>query len=140
MWRLSKETALGLPEPHSLTSHRYYLNRILAPSHRIFLAIEKESDSVLGMMAMDKDYISQLYIHPSHQCRGIGSALVELAQENADQLKLYTFEINLPARAFWEKHGFQEQEIGQHDNEEGLTDILCKWRREPASISMHFAM
>ncbi|MDD1780100.1 GNAT family N-acetyltransferase [Enterovibrio sp. ZSDZ35] len=140
VWRRSKETALGIPEMHSLESHRYYLNRILAPSHRIFVAVEKTSDTVLGMMAMDSKHISQLYIHPDHQCRGIGSALVELAQENAERLQLYTFEINLPARAFWEKHGFIEQEIGQHDNEEGLSDILCEWKREPASIAMQFAM
>ncbi|KXF80461.1 GNAT family N-acetyltransferase [Enterovibrio coralii] len=140
MWRESKEAALGIPELHSLDSHRYYLNRILAPSHRIYLAVEKTTDTVLGMMAMDDVYISQLYIHPDHQCRGIGSALVELAQENTDHLKLYTFEVNLPARTFWEKHGFKECEVGQHDNEEGLADILCEWKREPASIAMQFAM
>ena len=62
------------------------------------------------------------------QRQGIGSRLLALAKElSRGKLQLHTFEINLGARAFYEKHGFRV--IGQgNDNEEGFPDLLYEWR------------
>ncbi|OEE61787.1 GNAT family N-acetyltransferase [Enterovibrio norvegicus FF-454] len=141
MWRSSKEKALGKPEAHDLEAHRYYLNRILAATNRIYLAIERRTGRVLGMIAADDTFITQLYVAPGSQRQGIGSSLVHLIKETASgDLRLYTFEVNKGARYFWEKHGFIEREIGQHDNEEGLVDILCEWHNRSAfSRTIHYA-
>lgn len=130
MWRISKENALGIPEAHDFDQHRYYLNRILAATNHIYLAVEKRTERVLAMIAFDDRFITQLYVDPNYQHQGIGSALVELAKETTHQdLHVYTFEINQTARAFWQKHGFVEKKSRQHCNEEGLLDILCEWQR-----------
>lgn len=138
MWRASKELALGMPEMHDIEAHRYFLNRILAATHRIYLAVERRSETVLGMIAADDTQISQLYVHPGYQHQGIGSSLVEIVKDTAgDSLTLYTFEVNAIARKFWQKHGFVERRTGLHDNEEGMVDVLCEWRRENSWHSLH---
>ncbi|STO77708.1 GNAT family N-acetyltransferase [Grimontia hollisae] len=130
MWRTSKESALGIPESHDFDQHRYYLNRILAATNHIYLAIEKRTERVLAMIAFDDRFISQLYVDPNYQHQGIGSALVDLAKETTRQdLHVYTSEINQTARTFWQKHGFIEKEARQHCHEEGLLDILYEWQR-----------
>ncbi|WP_325894862.1 GNAT family N-acetyltransferase [Grimontia sp. NTOU-MAR1] len=140
MWRSSKERALGIPEAHDLEAHRYYLNRILTASNRVYLALEKRSERVLGMIAFDQNFITQLYVDCDYQNQGIGSVLVDLAKETTSQnLQLYTFEMNAPARRFWKKHGFEEKQVGQHNNEEGLVDVLCEWQREDEYPELRYA-
>ncbi|CZF86149.1 GNAT family N-acetyltransferase [Grimontia marina] len=140
MWRGSKERALGIPEAHDFEAHRYYLNRILTATNRVYLAIEKRSERVLGMIAFDENAITQLYVDCEYQLQGIGSALVELAKETtSNNLQLYTFEMNEVARRFWRKHGFVEKQIGQHDNEEGLVDVLCEWIRGDDFPTLQYA-
>ncbi|MDD1794015.1 GNAT family N-acetyltransferase [Enterovibrio sp. ZSDZ42] len=140
MWRLSKEKALGIPEMHDLDAHRYYLNRILAATNRIYLGIERRTGRVLGMIAADGEFITQLYVAPGSQRMGIGSLLVQLIKDTSHgDLKLYTFKINHGARTFWQKHGFVECQVGQHHNEEGLVDILCEWRNATAYSHLSYA-
>ncbi|WP_281543613.1 GNAT family N-acetyltransferase [Grimontia sp. SpTr1] len=140
MWRSSKERALGIPEAHDFEAHRYYLNRILTATNRIYLALERRSERVLGLIAFDENVITQLYVDCEYQHQGIGSALVELAKETtSDNLQLYTFEMNEVARRFWRKHGFVEKQIGQHDNEEGLVDVLCEWIRGDDFPTLQYA-
>lgn len=130
MWRTSKESALGIPEAHDFDQQRYYLNRILAATNHIYLAVEKRTERVLAMIAFDDSFITQLYVDPDYQQQGIGSTLVNLAKETTNQdLQVYTFEINQVARAFWQKHGFVEKEVEQQHNGEGQLDILCQWQR-----------
>ncbi|MBE1275371.1 GNAT family N-acetyltransferase [Enterovibrio baiacu] len=129
MWRESKEFALGTAETQSLESHRYYLNRVLAACNDIYLAKEKQSGRVLGMIATDGESITQLYVAPDAQRQGIGSCLVELAKETALKgLMLYTVEINQQAREFWQKQGFIECDTKTIESDEGMFDVLCEWQ------------
>ncbi|OEE49086.1 GNAT family N-acetyltransferase [Enterovibrio norvegicus] len=139
MWRESKAFALGKAESQSLASHRYYLNRVLAACNDIYLAIEKQSGQVLGMIATDGESITQLYVAPDAQRQGIGSCLVELAKESANNgLMLYTVEINQQAREFWQKQGFIECETKTITCDEGMIDVLCEWH--PKALAQHSRM
>ena len=128
MWRDSKERALGVREIHSFESHVDFLNQILNEENTVYLAIRRNRESVVGLMATDGVYINQLYIHIDYQRMGIGERFLRLAKtESSGRLRLRTFDINSGARTFYEKHGF---EIIGHgcDNEENLPDILYEWR------------
>lgn len=141
MWRKSKEQALGMPEAHDVAQHRYFLNRILTATHSVYLAIDKYTRRVIGMIAFDDNVISQLYVEPDYQHRGIGTALVEFAKATTHQdLHLYTFAMNQGARAFWKKQGFVEKTSGPHQNEQGLGDILCEWQREESLPMRRYAI
>lgn len=127
MWRDSKARAIGVEERHSFDEQLDFLNQRLSTENRVYLALVEDSEKVVGLMATDSERVNQLYIHTEYQQMGIGSRLLYLAKETSSgRLRLYTFEVNLGARAFYEKHGFRIIGHG-NDNEEGLPDILYEW-------------
>ena len=133
MWRKSKEMALGIKEVHSFENHLRFLQETLLTENDVYLALADE-EAVVGIMATNGTFLNQLYIHSEFQGQGIGTGLLELAKSTSSgKLRLYTFEVNLGAQAFYEKHGFSIVSRGA-DNEEQLPDILYEWRdNEPGA-------
>jgi ribosomal protein S18 acetylase RimI-like enzyme len=83
-----------------------------------------------GHLALLPGWIDHLYVDLDVHGRGIGGALVRLAQREQDELRLYTFQSNIRARALYERHGFTIEELtdGQR-NEEKMPDVTYHWRR-----------
>ena len=76
----------------------------------------------------DGGALEQLYVEPTLIGRGIGSELIGLAKRvRPEGLRLWTFESNLGAQRFYERHGFRPMERTAGDNEEGAPDILYVW-------------
>ncbi|HET7864091.1 MAG TPA: GNAT family N-acetyltransferase [Burkholderiaceae bacterium] len=74
-----------------------------------FLVTRPQADSLL---------LDHLYIHPAHQGRGIGSAVLEQVFEEARALALPVRVGALrgsDSNRFYLRHGFQEVEQGDHD-------------------------
>lgn len=83
-----------------------------------------------GIIAFREDWTEQLYILPAFQHRGIGSALLNIAQQRYPLLQLWTFQKNKAARSFYEKHGFTAiDRTDGKDNEEKEPDMLYQWHR-----------
>jgi ribosomal protein S18 acetylase RimI-like enzyme len=84
-----------------------------------------DADATLaGFIALTDRHVDQLYVDPSHQRRGIGSALLGEALKAAPgRITLDVFEENAPARAFYEKHGFQGRDRWMNE-QEGAIDLL----------------
>ena len=77
---------------------------------------------------LDQDRVDQLYVEPTLTGRGFGSELIGLAMRARPQgLRLWTFESNLGAQRFYERHGFRQMERTAGDNEDGAPDILYVW-------------
>lgn len=127
MWRDSKEKAIGQKDIHSFKEHLAFLRFVLVKENKVFLAIDKKTETVVGLLAICGSQLDQLYIHNDYQKTGIGSRLLNLAKElSPGNLRLFTFEVNKNARAFYEKHGFNI--IGRNfENEENLPDIKYEW-------------
>ncbi len=90
----------------------------VAPKLELWLA-ESADGELLGLMVLDGEWLSQLYLDPGSTGRGIGSALVELAKrERPDGLRLWTFQSNAGARRFYERHGFVD--VLQTDGSENM--------------------
>jgi GNAT superfamily N-acetyltransferase len=89
-------------------------------------------EELTGFIATRPGWIDQLHVLPQAQGRGIGSALLTLAQREEAALRLWTFQANEPARAFYAHHGFNlvEATDGQ-TNEEREPDLLLEWRPAP---------
>jgi GNAT superfamily N-acetyltransferase len=83
-----------------------------------------------GFIAWRDGWIEHLFVHPSQQGRGIGSALLHEAQVRQTSLQLWTFVRNTRARRFYEHHGFVacEQTDGS-GNEEREPDIRYAWQQ-----------
>jgi len=83
-----------------------------------------------GFVAFREEWIDQFYILPALQRQGVGSALLQVAQDAWPMLQLYTFQRNTGARRFYEAHGFVGiSESDGQDNEECEPDVLYCWAR-----------
>jgi GNAT superfamily N-acetyltransferase len=86
-----------------------------------------EEDGVLaGILVLDGDMIDQLYVEPERTGRGIGSALLAVAErERPEGLRLWTFQSNAGAQRFYERHGFVAvRRTDGRGNEERAPDVL----------------
>jgi putative acetyltransferase len=80
--------------------------------------VTETSGQAVGLMVLDDGWIDQLCVHPAWTGRRLGSGLVDLAKRERLRLDLWTFESNVGARRFYERHGSSrwDQPTG---NEEG---------------------
>lgn len=131
LWRISREKSL--PEFQREKGHFFYEDRDyfrdhILKSNKVWV-VDVENYPV-AFMALNQDFIDQLYIHPDHQRRGIGRALLDLAiEQSPDHLWLYTLQINVNARAFYEKNGFVAEKFGTSPPPENEPDVEYHWRR-----------
>ena len=81
-----------------------------------------------GFVALLPGWIDHLYVEPDYHGSGVGSALVRLAQGEQSELRLYTFQSNTRARALYERHGFEIEEMTDGvRNEEKMPDMTYSW-------------
>jgi ribosomal protein S18 acetylase RimI-like enzyme len=59
----------------------------------------------------------------------MGSLLLEQAKQMlGNPIRLYTFQANVAARRFYQRHGFREIEFSDGSaNEERIPDVLLEW-------------
>ena len=89
-----------------------------------------DADAMTGLLAFRDGWIDQLYVLPEAQGRGLGTALVQVAQNAFDRLQLWTFQRNAPARRFYEARGFALIQLTDGArNEEREPDALYLWTR-----------
>ncbi|HJV40602.1 GNAT family N-acetyltransferase [Caulobacter sp.] len=113
---------------HSAEEFKVFYRDHVMPNGSVWGAFE--DDRLRGHVALLPGWIDHLYVDPDFHGRGIGSALVILAQQEQAELRLYTFQSNTRARALYERHGFAIEELtdGQR-NEEKMPDMTYVWRR-----------
>lgn len=131
LWRVSREKSL--PEFQMMKGHffyedqRYFQDRILRDDRVWVVDVVGQP---VAFLAMNKDFIDQLYIHPDYWRRGIGKMLLEFArQKSPDHLWLFTLQMNLLARAFYEKNGFVAERFGISPPPESEPDVEYHWRK-----------
>jgi GNAT superfamily N-acetyltransferase len=126
--RTSMREALPyLPDLHTEDEDRAWVANVVLPHQEVWVA--EAGGRVVGVAAIDGDMLSQLYILPGEQGRGIGSALLTktMARRPAG-MRLYAFQRNMHAREFYERRGFVAVAFGDGSgNEEGEPDVLYQW-------------
>ena len=93
-----------------------------------------EQPEVIGFLGLQGDEVSHLYVEPSRQGGGIGSALLDHAKQlRPERLELWVFQKNEGARRFYERHGFRLVKLTDGaGNMEKEPDALYEWRSSPA--------
>lgn len=85
-------------------------------------------ETIAAYLALDGSYIDRLYVDPAWQRNGLGVLLLEKAQElHPSGLTLHTHVQNKPARAFYEKHGFEVVKFGISPPPESAPDVEYRW-------------
>ncbi|MBB3463967.1 GNAT superfamily N-acetyltransferase [Rhizobium sp. BK377] len=88
-----------------------------------------------GVIAYGNGWIEQLYVLPDVQGAGIGTRLLSLAMNDMDDIRVWTFQQNRRARAFYKSRGFSPvKETDGSGNEENEPDVLYHWRRLPEPV------
>jgi ribosomal protein S18 acetylase RimI-like enzyme len=86
------------------TEARQHLELLLRHSDVFLAEIEGK---VIGFITVDDEgYIAALYIDGPHAGRGVGSALLQAAQDLHDRLGLHVFAKNVSALHFYKAQGF----------------------------------
>jgi GNAT superfamily N-acetyltransferase len=113
---------------HTPEENRWFFRERVYTTCEVWGAFD--GDAMTGMLAFREDWIDQLYVLPEAQGRGLGKALLQIAQNAFDRLQLWTFQRNVPARRFYEARGFVlVQETDGARNEEKEPDALYLWTR-----------
>ncbi|MFE6554306.1 GNAT family N-acetyltransferase [Streptomyces sp. NPDC057746] len=113
---------------HDEADVRDWFKRVLVPQYETWVAVRR--NSVVGLLVLNGGELKQLYLEPEWRGRDLGDRFMALAkQQQPNGLSLWTFQINGPARRFYERHGFVEAECtdGQR-NDEREPDVRYVWQ------------
>ena len=132
IWRVAREKSL--PEFQREKGHFFYEDQDYFRDHILKVnsvwVVEVDQRPV-AFMAMEKDFIDKLYIHPEYQRRGIGETLLNFARQvSPEHLWLYTLQVNVNARAFYEKNEFIAEKFGISPPPESAPDVEYHWRKQ----------
>jgi ribosomal protein S18 acetylase RimI-like enzyme len=125
-----REAMPYLQRPHTDEQTREYFSRVVSDRPSAWWVAQVE-DEIVGYMLVDGEDLDHLYVRPGWQRLGIGLSLLTKAKAlSPEKLKLWTFQRNLRARAFYEAHGFCPIAFTDGRNEESEPDVKYEW--EPA--------
>ncbi|GGZ82040.1 GNAT family N-acetyltransferase [Streptomyces echinoruber] len=115
---------------HDDAEVRDWFSRVLVPRYETWVAVSE--NSVVGLLVLDGPELKQLYLEPDWRGRGLGDRFMALAkQRQPDGLALWTFQVNEPARRFYQRHGFIEVERTDGlRNDEREPDVRYVWKPE----------
>jgi len=124
--RVRKTCLPYLPDLHTPEEDLAFFQNEVFPNSIIWVA-EAEGELV-GVAAVSEGWLDHLYVEPSWQGRGVGSALLSMAKEGNAELELWTFQDNRQARRFYETRGFRLVELTDgSSNEEQTPDARYRW-------------
>jgi GNAT superfamily N-acetyltransferase len=117
----------GLHKAHTDAEVRAWIARVLLLRDDVWIA--KRTDEILGFIALHDGWVEQLYLAPACYRQGIGTALLATAKHhNPAGLRLFCFQRNSRARAFYEAGGFTAVRFSDgSNNEEREPDIEYVW-------------
>jgi GNAT superfamily N-acetyltransferase len=128
LYLASRDDALpGLHNAHTDDEVRGWIARVLLPRDDVWIA--ERDGTALGFIALHDGWVEQLYLAPTCYRQGIGTALLAIAKRHRPTgLRLFCFQRNSRARAFYEANGFTAVRFSDgSDNEEREPDIEYLW-------------
>ena len=121
---------------HTLDDARAFFREHVVARCEIWVA--HDSDKLLGLLALEAPSIRQFAVFREFQCRGFGTALLRKALEvSPSELRLFTFQRNLKARAFYEKHGFGAVAFGRSPAPELEPDVEYRFPSDTTPRGLH---
>jgi ribosomal protein S18 acetylase RimI-like enzyme len=116
------------PTPYSCEETLAWVENYLLPTERVTVAvIHCKIVAVLAVSENDDEaWVDQLYVLPGYQNQNIGSSLLDIAHESLKRpIRLFTFQQNIGARRFYERHGYKAKAFSDgQGNDEKCPDVL----------------
>ena len=106
-------------------SNYEYVKKLL-PKSEIYVYIE--NDKIKGFIGINENYIEGIFVNSNYQKKGIGTALLNKAKEEKEELTLNVYEKNRKAIKFYEKNGFKivKEAVDKENNEKEFRMIWNK--------------
>ena len=107
--------------------------------HQVIVAtcaiwVETSGSEIRGFIAMQDAYVDRLYVDPTYQGLGVGTALIQHAMQAQPRgLRLHTHLANERARHFYQRLGFVAVKYGTSPAPECMPDVEYHWSGHPTS-------
>jgi GNAT superfamily N-acetyltransferase len=126
--RQARITAMPwLPALHTSEDDLAWMTNIVLPQQEVWVAGDGDPT---GFIALSESEVEHLYVDPAAWRMGAGSALLDRAKERRPGgFRLWTFQRNAMARAFYRKHDLVElRTTDGSGNEENEPDVQLGWK------------
>lgn len=130
VWLRSRHASIpAIPPPvHTDDEVRGWFASVVLPGREVWV-LDAEGLGIVGLLVLEDSWVDHLYLAPGRTGQGFGSRLLGVAKErNPSGLELWTFQSNVGARRFYERHGFVVVASTDGNNEEGAPDVHYRWR------------
>jgi ribosomal protein S18 acetylase RimI-like enzyme len=128
-WRRARELAFPdfqREKGHPFEEDQVYFRDVILINNDVWV-VERDGTAA-AFMALAGDFIDQLYVDPAYQRSGLGKALLEHARAlSPEHLWLFTLQINVNGRAFYEQNGFRAVRFGFSPPPESEPDVEYHW-------------
>jgi len=104
-WASASEIAHPFLTQEFLASERQNIPHLYLPNAETW--VFDDSGRVVGFIALLGNKVGAIFVHPSHQRRGVGRQLMDKARELRGELVVEVFRENTIWRAFYTKYGFE---------------------------------
>lgn len=135
IWYRATLTAHSFIPTELWDEHKGDLKSKYLPVAETWVAVVE--NRIVGFISLIENYIGGLFVDPSVQGKGIGSALMKHAQDKLDNLTVSVYKENPRARKFYERNGFvyQAEEIQE---ETGHILVAMAWKRSEGAYKRAF--
>ena len=104
-WASASEIAHPFLTQEFLASERQNIPHLYLPNAETW--VFDDSGRVVGFIALLGNKVGAIFVHPSHQRRGVGRQLMDKAREQRDELVVEVFKANTIGRTFYAQYGFE---------------------------------
>jgi putative acetyltransferase len=121
---------------HTLEDARTFFREHVVARCEIWVA--HDGGETMGLLALEAPWIRQFAVFSEFQRRGVGTALLRKAHDASPlELRLFTFQRNLKARAFYQKHGFATVAFGRSPAPENEPDVEYRYSSDTIPGGIH---
>ncbi len=104
-WAAASEIAHPFLTQEFLDLERKNIPNLYLPNAETW--VYEDEGRVVGFVALLGNELGAIFVHPSHQRRGVGWQLMDKAKELRGELVVEVFKANTMGRAFYVKYGFE---------------------------------
>jgi ribosomal protein S18 acetylase RimI-like enzyme len=116
-----------LPRVYSFASIEKWMRETVFLRQQVWVA--EVDGSIVGYASLHDSFLTDLYVHPSYQRDGIGTALVTEVKESAPGgFNFWVFEANQDAIRFYKRHGARTVQVvtdGSQNVERLPVRLMC---------------
>jgi ribosomal protein S18 acetylase RimI-like enzyme len=132
--RARRECMSYLPDVHTPEDVLAWVREILPQHDEVWVA--EQDGRIVGFFMLSDSFLYHLYVYPELHGQGAGSLLFERVKElSPEGFRLWVFQRNTQARAFYEHRGMRVVELTDGSrNEEREPDALYEWLPSPEPV------